>query len=87
MCQRAVQNIDALKTALQTADIVPQLLVQAQLSEQFDLLEEAAPHIRGAWSLMQAIPEGLRVTIQSRRHYPRYRLSDAKHACANENPR
>jgi 4-hydroxyacetophenone monooxygenase len=66
MTRQAVQDTEALRTALRTADIVPQLLVEAQLSGKSDLLAEAAPHINGAWSFQESIPEDLRSRIQSR---------------------
>src|SRR5260370_15494555 len=64
--QRSVSDIDLLKNSLADADIIPQLLLHAQLSGDDSLLSEARPYIAGAWSYMESIPEGLRNTIRAR---------------------
>ncbi len=63
-CRAALRDEALLRKALKDADIVPQLLVQAQLSGDTALLEEAAPHITGAWSYQESIPEELRARIR-----------------------
>ncbi len=63
---KAVSDEQALTRALESADIVPQLLVHAQLSGETDLLSEAAPYVTGGWSFMESIPEPLRVEIRAR---------------------
>jgi 4-hydroxyacetophenone monooxygenase len=62
----AVRDEAVLRAALETADIVPLLLVEAQLSGMTDLLEEAAPFISGGWSYQEAIPAELRARIRTR---------------------
>lgn len=64
--QRAVSDIELLEKSLADADIVPQLLLHAQLSGDDSLLSEAQPYITGAWNYMESIPEGLRNTIRAR---------------------
>lgn len=66
MCRAAVSDESMLRAALEDADIVPQLLVQAQLSGETDLLDEASSCIHGAWSFMQEIPEHLSAKIRER---------------------
>ena len=63
---RAVSDERALAKALEEADIVPQLLLQAHLSGETDLLNEAAGSITGGWSFMETIPEPLRAKIRTR---------------------
>ena len=48
--RQAVVDEPALRAALAEADIVPQLMVQAQLSGDTDLLDRARPHVTGGWS-------------------------------------
>jgi 4-hydroxyacetophenone monooxygenase len=62
----AVADEKALRAALEEADIVPQLLVQAQVSGDTDLLEEARPYIKGAWSFLAEIPDALAAKIRNR---------------------
>ena len=57
---RAVADEAALARALEEADIVPQLLLQAHLSGDTDLLSEAAGYISGGWSFMETLPAALR---------------------------
>ncbi len=64
--RRAVADEAALRAALAEADIVPQLLVHAQLSGESDLLERARPHIQGAWSFMNDIPPPLAAEVRGR---------------------
>jgi 4-hydroxyacetophenone monooxygenase len=64
--RRAAADEAALRGALAQADIVPQLLAHAQLSGETDLLEEARPFIRGAWSYMAELPPALEDTIRTR---------------------
>lgn len=78
-CRRAVRDEGALRAALQQADCVPQLLVQAQLSGDTDLLDQAAPYIHGGWSFMEEIPPVLRRTITER-------LIGTLKACADGDP-
>ena len=72
---RAVADEAALARALEEADIVPQLLLQAHLSGDTDLLSEAAGYISGGWSFMEALPAALRAKIQAR-------LTETLKACA-----
>lgn len=62
----AIADEARLRGALAEADIVPQLLLEAQLSGQDDLLDEARPFIRGGWSYQVDIPEDLRGRISER---------------------
>jgi 4-hydroxyacetophenone monooxygenase len=62
----AVADEKALRAALEEADIVPQLLVQAQVSGDTDLLEEARPYIKGSWSFLAEIPDALAAKIRNR---------------------
>lgn len=64
--QAAVLDEEVLRNALEQADIVPQLLTHAQLSGETDLLEQARPYIRGAWSFMQDIPASLAAVVRER---------------------
>ena len=64
--RRAVADEAALRAALEQADSVPQLMVQAQLSGDTDLLERARPHVSGAWSYMQQLPADLCAEIRER---------------------
>src|ERR1700676_70455 len=64
--QAAVFDEEVLRNALEQADIVPQLLTHTQLSGETDLLEQARPYIRGAWSFMQDIPASLAAVVRER---------------------
>lgn len=64
--RQAVVDEPALRAALAEADIVPQLMVQAQLSGDTDLLDRARPHVTGGWSYMQDIPAALAAEIRER---------------------
>ena len=63
---RATADERVLREALADADIVPQLLVHAQLTGEVDLLEEARPHIQGGWSHLASLPDELRDRIRGR---------------------
>lgn len=60
----ATRDKRALIRALDEANIAPMLALLAQLSGDMDLLEEAAPHIEGAWPHMQHVPDALRVRVR-----------------------
>ena len=60
MGRRAVAEEAALRSALAEADLVPQMMVHAQLTGDESLLQEAAPFIEGGWSHMAHIPQPLR---------------------------
>lgn len=64
--ETATADLAAMRAALTDADIVPTLMVLAHLGAGADLLEEAAPHIQGAWSFMENVPEALRERIRDR---------------------
>ena len=66
MFKAAVQDEAALRAALADADIAPMLMVLAQLSGDMDILDEVAPHIYGAWSFMEAVPEDLKQKVRDR---------------------
>lgn len=55
-----------LRWALAEADIVPALLVLTHLTQDFSLLDEAAPHIKGAWSFLESVPADLKARIRDR---------------------
>jgi 4-hydroxyacetophenone monooxygenase len=55
-----------LRAALRETDIVPQLLLVAQLSGDDALVERAAKFITGGWSFLNTIPEELRAEIRER---------------------
>lgn len=58
----AAGHADEFSAAIAEADIVPLLMSYVQLTGDTTLLEEAAPHIEGAWNYLQFIP----VTLQNR---------------------
>jgi 4-hydroxyacetophenone monooxygenase len=62
----AVRDEAQLRAALEETDIVPQLLLGAQLTGQSDLLNEARPHITGGWSFQETLPEELKARIRNR---------------------
>lgn len=66
MSQTAVQDEAALRTALADADIALMLMVLAQLSGDLAILDEVAPHIQGAWSFMETVPEDLKQKVRNR---------------------
>lgn len=57
-------HLDELRAAVAEADIVPLLMSYVQLTGETDLLDEARPHIAGAWSFLQTIPETLQQRIR-----------------------
>jgi 4-hydroxyacetophenone monooxygenase len=62
--EMAVRDEQALRAALQEADVVPMLMVAVHLTGDTSLLEEVAPHVKGAWNYLEAIPEALKVRIR-----------------------
>jgi 4-hydroxyacetophenone monooxygenase len=62
--QPAAADEAVLRAALRDADIVPQLLVHAQLTGETRLLDEARPYIQGGWSYQQVVPNELAARIQ-----------------------
>jgi 4-hydroxyacetophenone monooxygenase len=61
-----LQDEATLSEALAEADIAPLLMVLVQLSGDLTILDEVAPHIHGAWSFMEAVPEALKQTVRDR---------------------
>jgi len=57
MFDAVVRDEAALRAALAEADIAPMLMVLAQLSGDLEILDEVAPHIHGAWSFLESVPE------------------------------
>jgi 4-hydroxyacetophenone monooxygenase len=66
MFEAAVRDEAALRDALADADIAPMLMVLAHLSGDMAILDEVAPHIHGAWSFMEAVPEPLKQKVRDR---------------------
>jgi 4-hydroxyacetophenone monooxygenase len=66
MFETAVQDEAALRAALADADIAPMLMVLAQLSGDLTILDEVAPHIHGAWSFMESVPQDLKQKVRDR---------------------
>jgi 4-hydroxyacetophenone monooxygenase len=66
MFEAAVQDESALRVALADADIAPMLMVLAQLSGDLTILDEVAPHIHGAWSFLETVPEDLKQKVRDR---------------------
>lgn len=62
----AVHDEAALRAALAEADIAPMLMVLAQLSGDTAILDEVAPHIHGAWSFLESVPEELKQKVRDR---------------------
>ncbi|MBV9251763.1 MAG: NAD(P)/FAD-dependent oxidoreductase [Acetobacteraceae bacterium] len=62
----AVNDEAALRAALAEADIAPMLMVLGQLSGDLEILDEVAPHIHGAWSFLEAVPENLKQKVRDR---------------------
>ena len=42
------------------------LMVLAQLSGDLVILDEVAPHIHGAWSFLESVPEDLKQKVRDR---------------------
>lgn len=66
MFETAVHDEAALRAALADADIAPMLMVLAQLGGDLAILDEVAPHIQGAWSFMETVPEDLKQKVRDR---------------------
>src|SRR5919205_2049547 len=66
MIREAVRDEAALRTALAEADIAPMLMVLVQLTADLAILEEVAPHIHGAWSFLESVPEELKQKVRNR---------------------
>jgi 4-hydroxyacetophenone monooxygenase len=66
MFDSAVRDEQALRAALADADIAPMLMVLVQLSGDLEILEEVAPHIHGAWSFLESVPENLKQKVRDR---------------------
>ena len=49
---------------LADADIAPMLMVLSQLSGDLEILDEVAPHIHGAWSFLETVPEDLKQKVR-----------------------
>lgn len=62
----AVRDETALCAALAEADIAPMLMVLVQLSGDTAILDEVAPHIHGAWSFLESVPEELKQKVRDR---------------------
>ena len=66
MVREAVRDEAALRAALAEADIAPMLMVLVQLTGDLAILEEVAPHIHGAWSFLESVPEELKQKVRDR---------------------
>ena len=66
MFEAAIKDEAALRASLAEADIAPTLMVLAQLSGDMAILDEVAPHIQGAWSFMESVPEPLKQKVRDR---------------------
>src|SRR5258708_18348497 len=66
MIEEAVRDEAVLRAALAEADIAPLLMVLVQLSGDLAILDEVAPHIQGAWSFMETVPEALKQKVRDR---------------------
>src|SRR5919199_6329592 len=64
--EAVVRDEGALRAALAEADIAPMLMVLAQLSGDLAILDEVAPHIHGAWSFLESVPEALKQKVRDR---------------------
>jgi 4-hydroxyacetophenone monooxygenase len=64
--EAAVRDEKALRAALADAGIAPMLMVLAQLSGDLNILDEVAPHIHGAWSFLESVPEDLKQKVRDR---------------------
>jgi 4-hydroxyacetophenone monooxygenase len=64
--QNAVRDEAALRAALAEADIAPMVMVLVQLTGDTEVLAEVAPHIHGAWSFMQSVPEAVKQKVRER---------------------
>jgi 4-hydroxyacetophenone monooxygenase len=66
MFDAAVRDEEALRAALADADIAPMLMVLVQLSGDLGILDEVGPHIHGAWSFLESVPEDLKQKMRDR---------------------
>src|SRR3712207_5612238 len=64
--REATADEAALRAALADADIAPMLMVLVQLTGDLGLLDEVAPHIHGAWSFLESVPETLKQKVRDR---------------------
>jgi 4-hydroxyacetophenone monooxygenase len=64
--REAVRNEATLRAALADADIAPMLMVLVQLTGDLAILDEVAPHIHGAWSFLESVPEPLKQKVRDR---------------------
>ncbi|MCX4174538.1 MULTISPECIES: flavin-containing monooxygenase [Paraburkholderia] len=62
----AVRDERALTSALETADFAPALMTLVYLTGDFTLLDEVSPHIKGAWSFLESVPEPLKKKVRTR---------------------
>jgi 4-hydroxyacetophenone monooxygenase len=63
-CRDAVADEVLLREMLLEADIVPQMMVHAQLTGDESLLQRAAPFIEGGWSHTERVPDELRRDVR-----------------------
>jgi 4-hydroxyacetophenone monooxygenase len=61
-----VRDEAVLRAALAEADIAPSLMVLVQLTGDMAILDEVAPHIHGAWSFLESVPEELKQKVRDR---------------------
>jgi len=66
MFEEAVRDEAALRAALAQCDIAPTLMVLTQLTGDLTMLDAVAPHIHGAWSFMEQVPEALKQEVRDR---------------------
>lgn len=66
MAAKAAADPAKMRAGLAGADIAPTLMVLAQFGNEGDLLDRAAPHIFGAWSFMEDMPDTLKAEIRER---------------------
>src|SRR3954451_2478356 len=64
--REATHDEAALRAALADADIAPQLMVLVQLTGDLTILDEVAPHIHGAWSFLESVPDALKQKVRDR---------------------
>ena len=64
--REATHDEAALRAALADADIAPMLMVLVQLTGDLTILDEVAPHIHGAWSFLESVPEPLKQKVRDR---------------------
>src|SRR4051794_8563154 len=64
--REATHDEAALRSALADADIAPLLMVLVQLTGDLAILNEVGPHIHGAWSFLESVPEPLKRKVRDR---------------------